>query len=174
METTERPAMSREKKMKTAVAVLGTAGLLLILFSSLMPDRKGEDTSPRNDTAQLTDAEDYCRRTERQLEEFLSRIEGAGEVEVFLTADCGGSYVYATEGRRTKDDTRTEEERKYVMTGGGSERSPLIESVRQPCVKGAVVACTGCGDPAVQERIYRAVSAALGLPTGKIYVTLLR
>ena len=57
------------------------------------------------------------------------------------------------------------------MTGGGGQREPLIETVQAPAITGAVVACTGCGDPAVEERIYRAVSAALGIPTSRIYVT---
>ena len=58
-----------------------------------------------------------------------------------------------------------------MMIGGGNGKSALIETVEVPEITGAVVACTGCDSPIVAERIYKAVSAALGIPSGKIFVT---
>jgi stage III sporulation protein AG len=157
------------KRAALAVTALGTAGLLLILISSFLPDKK--QPVQRTAEPQAQEQTDYCRETEERLRSFLGRIEGAGEVEVYLTVGSGERYVYAAEGRRSSQENRTEEEKKYVMTGGSGSREPLIETVEAPAITGAVVACTGCGDPAVEERLYRAVSAALGIPTSKIYVT---
>ena len=157
------------KRSAVAVAALGTVGLLLILISTFLPDKKQSAGKTPEPAAQ--EQESYCRETEERLRGFLRRIEGAGEVEVYLTVGTGERYVYAAEGRRSSQDNRTEEEKKYVMTGGSGSREPLIETVEAPSVTGAVVACSGCGDPVVEERIYRAVSAALGIPTSKIYVT---
>ena len=154
-----------------AVTALGTAGLLLILISSFLTDRKQPAPQAPDTVSTASQSESYCRDTEERLRGFLRRIDGAGEVEVYLTVGTGERYVYAAEGRKSSQDNRTEEEKKYVMTGGGGQREPLIETVQAPAITGAVVACTGCGDPAVEERIYKAVSAALGISTARIYVT---
>ena len=58
-----------------------------------------------------------------------------------------------------------------MIIGGGNEKNALIETIETPEITGAVIACTGCDSPTVRERIYKAVAAALGIPTGKIYVT---
>lgn len=154
-----------------AVTALGTAGLLLILISSFLTDRKQPDPQTQEKAEQMSQAESYCSDTEERLRDFLRHIDGAGEVEVYLTVGTGERYIYAAEGRKSSQDNRTEEEKKYVMTGGSGQREPLIETVEAPAVTGAVVVCTGCGDPAVEERLYKAVAAALGISTAKIYVT---
>jgi len=159
------------KNSAIAVTALGTAGLLLILISSFLTDRKQTAPQAPEAAASATQSDSYCRDTEERLREFLSRIDGAGEVEVYLTVGTGERYVYAAEGRKSSQDNKTEEEKKYVMTGGSGQREPLIETVETPAITGAVIACTGCGDPAVEERIYKAVSAALGISTARIYVT---
>lgn len=160
----------REKKT-AVITILGVAGLLLIMVSSILPDKKNEPAVTSVKERQTAAAEEYCRSTEKRLEEFLKNIEGVGDVEVYLTVGTAERYVYAAEGKKIRSENKTEEEAKYVIIGGGSEREPLIETVEIPEITGAVVACTGCTDPVVQERIYRAVSAALGISTGKIFVT---
>ena len=165
-------AMDSRKRMTAAMTFCGSLGLLLILLSSVIPDKK----SPKPVTAEdvLGRSESYCEDTEKRLEDFLGSIDGAGEVRVYLTVGSDERYVYASEGRRTKSENKTEEERKYVMTGSGSEKSPLVETVKVPEVCGAVIACTGGGSPVVRERLYKAVSAALDIPSNKIYVTMLK
>lgn len=157
-------------KKAAAVTILGMAGLFLVMLSSILPDKK-QTEAPDAAEFQTYTAEEYCRSTEKRLEEFLKNIEGAGDVEVYLTVGTTERYVYAAEEKKTMSENKTEREAKYVIVGGGGEREPLIETVEVPEITGAVVVCKGCGDPAVQERIYRAASAALGIPTGKIYVT---
>ncbi|MDE7105413.1 MAG: hypothetical protein K2O36_05985, partial [Ruminococcus sp.] len=122
-------------------------------------------------TINSVDTNDYCRETEQKLEEFLKKIDGAGDVEVYLTIKSSERYVYAAEEKKVKSENKTEEEEKYVIIGGGSEREPLIETVEAPEVTGAVIVCTGGDSPVVEERIYKAVSSALGISTSKIYVT---
>lgn len=175
MEITEKfRNMSKDKRMMTAVTILGIAGLLLIMISSLVPEKKKTDESESKVVEETVCAEDYRIETEKRLESFLCSIDGAGDVKVYLTVGSDERYIYATEGRRSKSEDKTEEERKYVMIGGGSDKSALIETVETPAITGAVIACSGFDSPTVQEQIYRAASAALGIPTGKIYVTKLK
>ena len=163
--------MKGDRKMMTAAVILGAAGLLLIMISSLIPEKKADDKAAKEKTVSVvSEAESYCDETEKRLESFLENIRGAENVKVYLTVGSGERYVYASEGRKSKAENKTEEEKKYVIIGGGSEKSALIETVRTPVIEGAVVIFSGNGDAAVKEKLYHAVSAALGIPTGKIYV----
>ena len=166
--------MPKDKRMMTVVVILGITGLVLIMISSLVPKEEKTDELEYTTTEKISSAEDYRIETEKRLENFLSSIDGAGNVKVYLTVGSDERYIYATEGRRSKSENKTEEERKYVLIGGGSDKSALIETVETPAITGAVIACSGFDSPTVQEQIYRAVSAALGIPTGKIYVTKLK
>lgn len=164
------------KKRNWAVfmTVCGIAGLLLIMISSLLPDKSREEKAAVAPPQKLSEVQDYCRQTEKRLEDFLESIDGAGEVKAYITAESGERYVYATEGRRSIADNKTEEEEKYVMIGSGSEKNALVESVRIPKVTGAVILCSGGDSASVREKLYNAVSAALDLPTARIFVTKLR
>ena len=162
--------MSRDKKMMASVVVLCIAGLVLIMVSPLFSG--GNRSSPAEPPVSFTEmsGEGYCTEIQQRLEEFLGSIEGAGEVRVFLKAGGEQRYVYATEGKKSISDNRTEAEEKYVMIGGTGGRSALVETVKAPEIEGAVVLCSGYDLPSVREQLYRAASAALGISTSKIYV----
>lgn len=170
MELKEKLRQLLGSKCGTAViTALGAAGLLLIMLSGLIPD--GNDGEPPVSTGAEACADSYCADTEKRLAGFLSHIDGAGEVRVYLSVGGGEKYIYASEGRRSRSDNKTEEERKYVIVSGEGSRNALIEQVKAPEITGAAILCSGGDVPSVRERIYHAVSAALGLPTSKIYVT---
>lgn len=159
----------REKKT-AAVTVLGAVGLLLIMISTVLPDKKQSSPAPSAESqVSAADNDSYRIETESRLREFLEKIDGAGDVEVYLTVGSGERYIYAAEEKKVKSDNKTEEENKYVIFG--SEKEPLVETVETPEITGAVIACTGGGSPVVEERIYKAAAAALGISTSKIYVT---
>lgn len=166
--------LPKDKKLLAIVMVLGISGLIFIMLSSVIPDGKNNDIPEYNSVSESAGADNYRIETEKRLEDFLSSIDGAGDVKVYLTVGSDERYVYATEGKRSKSENKTEEERKYVMIGSGNEKSALVETVQTPTVTGAVIACGGFDSPAVQEQIYRAASAALGISTGQIYVTKLK
>ena len=162
------------KKTNLAVVILCSAALLLVLISSLFPDKKSDSIKQDRKSEFSEDINEYCSDTENRLEKFLESIDGAGEVRVYLTIGTDERYVYAKEMKQSRSDKKNDEEEKYVIIGGGGEKNALIETIQAPQITGAVVACTGCSSPQVKERIYKSVSAALGLPTAKIYVTKLK
>ena len=161
------------KKGTAAAVVLGMLGLLLILVSSLFPDGDGDPYEEPNPAApdSLSAAEEYRIDTENRLAEFLSRIEGAGEVEVFITVGSSERSVYAAAVKRSETPERREVDEDYVIVSEGGSSNALLEAVETPEITGVAVICTGGGSPAVQERVYRAAAAALGVPTSCIYVT---
>lgn len=160
---------SENSKMSKAVVICGVTGLLLIALSSVCGNKGSKDKSESENYS--ISACEYCAETEKRLEKFLNSIDGAGKVKVYLTVNTDERYIYATENRISVSDDRREEEKSYVMTGNGGERKALVETVEIPNISGAVIACDGYDSAVVQERIYKAVSAALNLETGKIYVT---
>ena len=152
---------------KKLIVILGIAALMLILLSALIPKNDTETLPP---VQEEFDTEDYCCHVQQRLEEFLGNIEGVGRVSVLINVAGSQEYIYASEGRQSRSENKSEEETKYVMIGNGSEKSALVETVRMPEITGVVIACTG-DSPAVREQVYRTASAALGIPTTKIYVT---
>lgn len=170
----EAKELLKNRKWAVFMTVCGSAGLLLIMISSLLPDNKAAPDIIKEQRQSVCGSEAYCKDTERRLEAFLSEIDGAGEVKVYLTVGSEQRYVYATEGRHSRSDNKTEEEEKYVIVGGGSEKNALVETIEAPEITGAVIVCGGGGDAAVRENIYKAASAALGIPTAKIYVAKIR
>ncbi|MDE6101617.1 MAG: hypothetical protein K2F73_01365, partial [Ruminococcus sp.] len=70
--------MSKDKRMLTAVTILGIAGLVLIMISSLVPEKKKTDELEYKAVEEILSAEDYRSATEKRLEEFLGSIDGAG------------------------------------------------------------------------------------------------
>lgn len=164
----------KDRKWAVFMTICGIFGMLLIMISSLLPTEKHQPVAEAETSGSVAEAEEYCRMTEKRLEEFLSSIEGAGEVKVYLTVGSGERYIYASEGRTSRGESKNEEEKKYVIIGKGGEKNALVETIEVPEISGAVIACDGGGSASVREQMYRSAAAALGISTSKIYVTKLR
>lgn len=164
----------KNRKWAVFMTVCGTAGMLLIMLSSLLPDKSSEVTVSKNSIRSMDNTGEYRSFTEKRLEDFIGNIDGAGIVKVYVTVGSGERYIYAREGRTSRNEGRNEEEEKYVMIGNGREQNALIETIEEPRITGAVILCSGGDSAAVRERVYKSVSAALDLPTARIYVTKLR
>jgi stage III sporulation protein AG len=160
------------KRSAAGAAFLGILGLLLLFLSSLFGGEKETEKPKEKSDSDIT--QNYCSENEERLEAFLENIEGAGEVKVYLTVGSGERYVYASEKKSSQSESKTESEEKFVIVGGSSNREPLVETVKAPEITGAVVICSGCGSPVVEERIYKATAAALDISTSDIYVTIMK
>ena len=160
------------RKWAVFMTICGIAGLLLIMISSLLPENDSVEKNTKDEYSKK--AGEYSVFVENRLSDFLSRIDGAGEVRVYISVGSSEKYIYATEGRSSRSENKTDVEEKCVIVGSGSEKNALVETVENPRINGAVVLCSGGDSPIVCERVYNAVSAALGLPLGNIYVSKLR
>ena len=171
-------AVSAQKRRRLIVA-LGAAGLALIFVSSVLPEKP----EPAAETASAVSepAEDDCAALERELEEMLSHIDGAGEVRVMITMDSTTEDVYAvdkseSESRSLRDgtsqpDTQRSEQNEYVIVKGrdGGEQA-LLRKQRMPEVRGVLVVCSGAGSAVTREKVTLAVSGALGVERSKVVV----
>ena len=160
---------------------IGLAAVLLYLIGTGIGCRNDaqQSTSSAAEHPQETDGRDAL---ERKLIEVLSKIRGAGRVDVLVTYETNGEIVTATV-RQTDEDvkdangtggsetsriTREVTEPATVETEKG--RAPIVLYEKQPVIRGVIVVAEGASDFSVREKLQAAVCAATGIPISKIEV----
>lgn len=127
--------------------------------------------------------ENLQNELERKLETILSKIEGAGKVDVLITYSESSqtipiynenSTTSKTEetdkqgGNRKIEENSTQKEIIYKENSG--EKEPITQKVISPKVEGAIVLAEGANDINVKTNIVQAVEAVTGIATHKIQV----
>lgn len=120
---------------------------------------------------------------EQKLETILSKIEGAGNVEVLITYSQSSelvpvynesSTVSTTEesdqqgGTRKIEENTTQKEVIYEENSGQKEL--VTQKIINPKVEGAIILAEGAEDSTVKTNIVQAVEAVTGIATHKIQV----
>jgi stage III sporulation protein AG len=143
-----------------AVVALGVVFLLL-------PTAREENQSV--EAAQSGSEEDFdLAEFQRQLEDILSQISGAGKTSVLLTVDRSSRQVLAQDVDKGSggDSTST-----ILTIGKGSGTQAVVPlQVIAPSFRGAVVVCSGGNDPQVRLKLVEAVSALTGLGADRISI----
>ena len=106
-----------------------------------------------------------------QLSDILSKVKGAGDVQVLLTVQAGEETRYqldevtevTEQGSSTKVST-------IILSNMDKQQAGLVRQVIPPIYKGAVVVCQGGDDPSVKLAITEAVSKVTGLGADRISV----
>ena len=130
--------------------------MLLILFSGPVAGKSEQKT------IKLT-LDEYGAALEEKLEGILSRIDGAGKVEVMVTFEAGVTDEYSGGYR---DTVSIIESNTPVIVGG---QAVVLKEV-QPKIKGAIVVCEGAHSVKVKVELVKALSTLLDLDTAKIEV----
>lgn len=147
------------------VLLVALAGAVLLVW----PAGEAEEAAP----AGSVPAEDLFQveQMERKLEKALSQVEGAGDVTVVLTLEGGPRKVLAQNGAATEEESRVSRETSTILLSRGSGyQEPAVLQELGPVYQGALVVCTGGGDPQVKLALYEAVSALTGLRADKISI----
>lgn len=119
---------------------------------------------------------DYTRELEQNLSRVISKIEGAGKTQVFVTLENGFESVYASDASvyetTSSGSVDTKSEKQLVLTGTGSVgQSPVVVKKISPKIKGVVIVCDGGGNEYVRQRITELAATAFNIQKSKIYVT---
>ena len=150
---TLRRLPQRLGKFKYPVLILLLGVLLLLL-----PRPSGREAEPEA-TAPAVEERSTLAVEETRLANLLSRIQGAGAVEVMLSLKSGEQIQ--------EDNT--------VLYGTGSgTQSALVQQVTAPTYQGAIVVCQGADDPGVKLALVQAVASVTGLGTDQITVVKMR
>lgn len=94
------------------------------------------------------------------LSAILSKVSGAGKVEVLLTQAEGAYTVYQTNQDVSSEDTRQDT---VVITNADREECGLIAQINPPVYLGAVILCQGADNANVRLSIMEAVKSVTGL-----------
>ena len=139
--------------------------LLIGLFFMLVPESSEKAQEPEPQAVVVESS------LQTELSIILSKIAGAGNVEVLLTEASGSqTYYLADETLSTDENTKDQRRDTVIVTNSSREETGLIRRVDPPVYQGAIVLCQGADDARVRLSIVEAVSNATGLTTNKITV----
>lgn len=120
---------------------------------------------------------------EQRLEVILSKIQGVGDVKVFINYSQSSETVAmynensktsiteetdTSGGIRKIEETDVDKEIVYQELNG--EKAPIIQKTVEPKIEGAIITAKGASNSSIKANIIQAVEAATGLATHKIQV----
>ena len=147
--------LTEKLKQYKYVALIIAVGLLFMIF----PFSREESVPQPTVTNE--------KSVEEELAQILSRVKGAGNVEVLLTCSAGEQTLYQTDVDETDTSLRVQT---VLVTDSQRTETGLIRQVIPGIYRGAIVVCQGADDPAVKLMIVDAVSKVTGLGADKISV----
>ncbi|MDD3394084.1 MAG: hypothetical protein EOM28_03505 [Clostridia bacterium] len=152
--------------------------LLLVLGKTFFPtEEKAEEINTEQKTAAVQNLSE--QGMEGRMAEILSKIQGAGQVDVMLTFRISTESVLAqeekTEESRSQENGKTNEnlqkETTVVMTeDGNGKTSPVILTEHSPQVEGVVIVAEGGDNAVVCNALSNAAQALLDVPAHKIAI----
>lgn len=171
--------LSDSKKRTNLMIMLAAAAVLLILLSDCSGGGEKLSTAGKQENAAQ-----YASQIERQLEQIISSVDGAGECRVMVTLQNSGEYIYASEdavstdssestdpGGRQSAGEREEHRSSYIIIDTGQGEQALVRTELMPSVSGVVVVCPGGDDPQVAQRIMSVVTTALDISPKRVCIT---
>lgn len=168
------PVFLDRYKLPLLILLLGVG--LMLWPSGSNQTEPTEAAAPPVEASQPEDAgQRYRAKTERELEQLLTQVDGAGRVRVMLTLRTGPASEYQTDKSRTsasESDRHSEslEEKTVILDRGSAYNEPAVVSTAYPVFQGALIVAEGGGDAKVRYELSAAVAALLGLGTDQITV----
>lgn len=146
--------------------------LLILLLGLLLMLLPGKATVQNTESAATEPVEvESLSVEEEKLANLLSKIQGAGAVEVMLSLRTGEHTIYQTDTQRqTGSEEETLRQETVLYAAGSGQQSALIQQVQAPVYQGAIILCQGAGNPEVKLALVEAVSSITGLGADRITV----
>ncbi len=169
---------------KTQWTILILAGILLMVIAIPTEEKRDREVTleEREENVSMNE-ESYAESLERRLQNKLSKIEGAGRVEVMITLENYGESVVekdnadstsrrvqeGAEGRNTTEETR-EVHMETVYQDADRGKEPFVGSEKTPKIAGVLVVAQGADKTAVKQNISDAVMALFQIDVNRIKV----
>lgn len=175
-----------KKIKKDNLLILLLAGLLLIVIAVPVENKETEKKETVKETEPVIEETqtDYISIQEAKLKSILSKVEGAGEVEVMITLRASKELIIekdtpstvtsseeedSTGGKRSSSERTTNETTVYNQDGSGST-SPYVIKEIEPEIEGIIVLAKGGDDPVIAKNISDAILALFRVEAHKIKV----
>lgn len=108
---------------------------------------------------------------EDRLSQILSQVDGAGEVQVFLTIASGEQTIYQTNDTLShNNESDNTQVNTVTVTDSKRNEQGLVRQINPPQYQGAIIVCRGADSPTVRLAVVDAVSKVTGLSSDKISV----
>lgn len=175
-----------KKIKKDNLLILLLAGLLLIVIAVPVENKETEKKETVKEAEPVIEETqtDYISVQEAKLKSILSKVEGAGEVEVMITLRASKELIIekdtpstvtsseeedSTGGKRSSSERTTNETTVYNQDGSGST-SPYVIKEIEPEIEGIIVLAKGGDDPVIAKNISDAILALFRVEAHKIKV----
>ncbi|MDE5930904.1 MAG: stage III sporulation protein AG, partial [Lachnospiraceae bacterium] len=196
-----------KKLRKDQLLIMILSGILLCVIALPVKEKDAESSTSKSDISdrnsvtmgksmqeqeepdsvlqsEKADALSYTVYWEEKLTKSLSRIEGAGEVEVLITLKESEERILekdvpeqvsetaetdAEGGSRTISERRQEEATVYTVNEAG-QNVPYVSKVIQPVIEGVVVIAQGGDSEIVKQNIIETIQVLFGIEANKIRV----
>ena len=188
------PEKGNKKKIENlvffVVILIVTIVIINIIWNGDKDNSKDKgvqnDTSKQlatSNTSSLQVSSNTTNELEMKLEYILSKIQGVGEVNVFINYSESSEIIPMynestqtsnTEETDTSGGTRTIEEtdsqKEIIYEENDGQKTVITQKVVEPQIEGAIITAKGAGNAEVKTSIIQAVEAVTGLATHKIQV----
>lgn len=178
--------LKKDKKNTMLIFVL-IGILLLIVVWPMDGAQRGFDnvTETFSIEPEKDEVAAYVEYQEKRLKDILSKIQGAGDIEVMITARASKEKVIEKDveqmlsevnetdsdgGSRVSKESTLKENSLYTGGTSGSKEIPYVIKELEPVIEGVVVASQGAHMPQVVDEITCAVSVLFDIPLHKIKV----
>lgn len=193
------------KKFIERAGIIGLIGVMFLIAGSVLFEKPPENKSnsstlidagnnkntteakpETNDGAIETlsqSSQDPKNEMETKLKSILSKIKGAGKVDVMITFYSGNEYVTAVDVNTSENSTqekdkeggtrvitKNDKENKTIYQEVDGVKKPFIIKEILPKVKGVVIVADGAADAEVKADLAKATQALLDIASNKIQV----
>lgn len=184
------PVRTKETKTQTDTAKSTSSSVNeTINNGSYFETQNGLTDSVQGSTAALAEHDNtasaaYAKQLERELEELLTDMEGAGRVRVMITLRSTSESIIEKDrpanrsaltendgegGSRSTNDLDSEETTVFVRDSEGRE-IPYVRKTLSPVVEGVAVLAEGGGAEEVRKNISETIQALFGIDVNKIKI----
>lgn len=166
--------------------------ITIIIINMVLTDKKTSNKNENNTSSKklatqsnINNTEDVQKtdNLEENLELILSKIQGVGNVKVFInyseSSEIVAMYNQTSKINNTEEtDTsggirkiqETDTQKDIIYKEENGEKVPITQKIIQPKVEGAIITAQGANNATIKTNIIQAVEAVTGLATHKIQV----
>lgn len=174
---------SDKKKVENLITFLILLVILIVALNSIYNEDESQAIENKEVNSLNTRNESYKTEFEIRLENILSKINGAGEVNVMVSyenevkkipmVDTKNTTTVTSEKDSAGGERKTEEtniEEIVIYESNGNLKSPVIQEYTVPKILGVIVVAEGAKDMTVKEKLINAVTSITDVASHKIQV----
>lgn len=172
-----------KKSVENLIVFLVLIIITIIALNSMYKDEKEIAPTSSEKIVNVDNNNEYKTEFEVRMENVLSKINGAGDVDVMVSYESDVKKVPMMDTKNIKTVTsekdtaggerKTEEintETTIIYETDGNNKIPVIQEYTIPKVAGVIVVADGGNDALVKEKLISAIESITGVSIHKIQV----